>query len=41
MKPTGVSFTDMVTLERVRIWKDCYGDEWMALNKWGFRIKCI
>jgi hypothetical protein len=19
---------------------DVYGDEWMAVNKWGFRVKC-
>ena len=40
MKPTGQSFTDAVTYDTVQCWKDCYRDEWMAVNKWGFRVKC-
>ena len=40
MKPTGQSFTDMVSWDIVGFWVDCYGDEWMAVNKWGFRVKC-
>lgn len=40
MKPTGQSFTDIVNWDIVRFWVDCYGDEWMAVNKWGFRVKC-
>jgi hypothetical protein len=39
MKPTGSSFVDTVDLNIVRFWVDCYGDEWMAVNKWGFRVK--
>jgi hypothetical protein len=41
MKPTGESFMDVVTSELVHHWVDCYGDRWMAVNKWGFRVKCI
>ena len=33
MEKTGESFTDMVS------WRDCYGDEYMAERKWGFRVK--
>jgi hypothetical protein len=40
MKPTGDSFRDTVNGDLVRFWKDCYGDEWMAVSKWGFRVKC-
>lgn len=40
MKPTGESFMDVVTWELVQYWVDCYGDRWMAVNKWGFRSKC-
>jgi hypothetical protein len=40
MKPTGQSFTDVVVGDSVRFWVDCYGDEWMAVDKWGFRVKC-
>jgi hypothetical protein len=39
MKPTGASFMDVVTLDLVQYWEDCYGDKWMAVSKWGFRIK--
>ena len=39
MKPTGESFMDVVTLDLVRYWEDCYGDKWMAVSKWGSRIK--
>lgn len=40
MNPTGQSFTDVVSWDIVRFWVDCYGDEWMVVNKWGFRVKC-
>jgi hypothetical protein len=40
MKPTGQSFTDVVTYDKVQFWKDCYGDEWMAVSKFGDRVKC-
>jgi hypothetical protein len=39
MKPTGESFTDIVTWDIVQYWIDCYGDKWMAVSKWGFRVK--
>jgi hypothetical protein len=39
MKPTGETFTDMVSWDIVKYWEDCYGDRWMAVNKWGFRVK--
>lgn len=40
MRPTGQSFMDVVTWDLVQYWEDCYGDEWMAVSKWGFRVKC-
>jgi L-arabinose isomerase len=39
MKQTGNSFRDIVTGDSVRDWVDCYGDKWMAVSKWGFRVK--
>lgn len=39
MKQTGEYFIDMVTRGIVFYWVDCYGDKWMAENKWGFRVK--
>jgi hypothetical protein len=39
MKPTGSSFMDVVTWDLVQYWEDCYGDRWMAVSKWGFRVK--
>jgi hypothetical protein len=39
MTPTGQSFMDVVTLDKVRYWEDCYGDRWMAVSKWGYRLK--
>ena len=39
MKPTGASFMDVVTWDLVQYWEDCYGDKWMAVSKWGTRIK--
>ena len=39
MKPTGNSFRDVVTGDSVRDWIDCYEVEWMAVNKWGFRVR--
>jgi hypothetical protein len=39
MKQTGEYFTDMVSWDIVHYWVDCYGDKWMAVNKWGFRVK--
>ncbi len=40
MKLTGEYFTDVVAGDLVRCWEDCYGDRWMAVSKWGFRVKC-
>ncbi len=40
MKPIGKSFMDVVTWELVQYWEDCYGDRWMAVTKWEFRVKC-
>jgi hypothetical protein len=39
MTPTGESFTDMVTWDKVMTWEDCYGDKWMSVSRWGFRVK--
>lgn len=39
MKPTGAAFTDLVTWDVVHYWEDCYGEVWMAVSKWGFRVK--
>jgi hypothetical protein len=39
MKPTGKTFMDVVTLDIVKYWVDCYGDEWIAVSNWGVRIK--
>jgi hypothetical protein len=39
MKPTGNSFRDIVTGDKVQDWIDYYGVKWMAVNKWGFRVR--
>ena len=39
MKPNGISFYDSINRDVVRHWVDCYGSEWMAVSKWGFRVK--
>lgn len=39
MEKTGQSFTDMVSWGVVYYWRDCYGDEYMAESRWGFRVK--
>jgi hypothetical protein len=39
MNPTGESFTDIVTWDTVKYWVDCYNQKWMAVSKWGFRVK--
>ncbi len=39
MQPTGQSFIDVVDGGLVQYWEDCYGDKWMAVSKWGTRIK--
>ena len=39
MKPSNrVGFVDIVNGEYVRFWIDCYGNEYMAVNKYGFRV---
>lgn len=40
MKRIHCLFIDMVTGEEVFLYRDCYGDEWMAnFNYWSFRVK--
>lgn len=40
MKPSNMfGFVDVVSGEYVRYWIDCYGVEWMAVKKFGFRVK--
>ncbi len=39
MKQTGQHFTDIVSSDIVYYWIDFYGDKWMAVSKWGFRVK--
>jgi hypothetical protein len=40
MKKTAKNgFVDKVSGDVVHYWIDCYGCEWMATNKWGFRVK--
>lgn len=38
MKKTGSAFVDVVTGDIVHYWKDCYGQAWLAVSKWGFRV---
>jgi hypothetical protein len=38
MKPTGNSFYDSVSGNVIHYWVDCYGKEWMAVSRWGYRI---
>lgn len=39
MKKLGKSFYDTVAGEVVNHWEDCYGDEYMAVSKFGLRVK--
>jgi hypothetical protein len=40
MKKTNrMGFIDRVTGDHIRYWKDKYGQEFMAVNKFGFRVK--
>ena len=39
MKSTGKSFIDVVTGDLIQYWIDCYGNEWLSISKWGFRVK--
>ena len=39
MKKTGRSFYDSVGGNVVNYWKDCFGDEYMAVNRFGMRVK--
>ena len=40
MKRTKKSgFTDIVSGDYVSFWIDCYGVEWMAVSRFGFRTK--
>lgn len=34
-------FYDHVEHRNVLLWEDCYGQEWMAISKYGFRIPYI
>jgi len=38
MKKTGKTFYDKVQNHTVYFWTDCYGDTYMAFNKFGFRV---
>lgn len=40
MKSTGKTFLDEIDWKQIHHWIDCYGDEWIAVSKLGFRIKC-
>jgi hypothetical protein len=39
MRKTGNSFRDDISWNQVYRWVDCYGDEWLAESRWGFRTK--
>ena len=39
MKQLDRSFYDSVGGDVVHYWIDCYGVEWMAVSKWGFRVE--
>lgn len=39
MKQKYSLFWDVVGKEQVYLWEDCYGIEWMATSKWGFRTR--
>lgn len=39
MEKTGQSFIDSESWGVVYYWKDCYGNVWIAENKWGWRVK--
>lgn len=38
MKPKYSLFYDHVERNTVYLWEDCYGVEWMATEKYGFRV---
>jgi hypothetical protein len=38
MKKTGSAFVDVVTGDIVHYWKDYYGQAWLAVTRWGFRV---
>jgi hypothetical protein len=38
MKVKYFLFYDRVQGENVYLWEDCYGVEWMATEKYGFRV---
>lgn len=40
MKFERTLFTDIVDGKKVCLFTDCFGDEWMANTKFGFRVKC-
>lgn len=40
MKHTRKIFMDEINWKQIHHWIDCYGDEWLAVDKFGFRIKC-
>jgi hypothetical protein len=39
MEKTGQAFTNMVSWGVMYYWVDCYGQRWMAEQKWGFRVR--
>jgi hypothetical protein len=39
MRNTGNAFRDTISWNQVYRWVDCYGDEWLAESRWGFRVK--
>jgi hypothetical protein len=39
MEKLDKSFYDSIDGDVVHYWIDCYGVEWMAVSKWGFRVE--
>lgn len=39
MRKTGNSFYDSIGNQVINQWVDCYGNEWLAGCRWGFRVK--
>ncbi len=39
MRQTEFAFVDKVTNEKVYKWTDKYGNHWLAVHRFGFRIK--
>lgn len=39
MKQTGEYFIDIVSINPVFYWVDCYDEMWMAERRWGVRVK--